>query len=102
MTQQRLRIVVPTTHDDAVHTIEAIEQEACAVVGGYSEYEGAGGWVDDSNERIEEQHTVIEVTDTSGDVDMINFARWAAGEVKDQLGEDAVLCTVEDVNAVLF
>jgi len=55
-------IIIPTPPEESKYVIEAAKQHLAEHFGGYSCYEGEGGWIDDSGELIEENHVRLEVT----------------------------------------
>lgn len=97
-------IVIPTTHDDAEDVIDTVTSRISAVFGGYSRYDGSGGWVGDDG-RIEEDHARIVVNvpeDNRYDKEsFMGYLRVEALCVKDELGEDAVLIEVHEMDMEL-
>ena len=55
-------IIIPTTQEDSEYVIEAAKQHFAERFGGYSAYEGSGGWYNDEGELIEESHMRLEST----------------------------------------
>lgn len=87
-------IVVPMTHPKAPRVCERIEQLFAEHIGGYSTYEGFGGWYDGES-VVEEPHTRIVVSHENVNVVSAGVAT-ARSIVKDNLDEDAVLTEVVD------
>lgn len=95
------RIVVPTTHPDAGETIAEITDHMATVFGGYSVYDGIGGWKEDDG-MVEEEHKriVVNSSDMSREqftVEMENYAQ----HVKQRCDEDAVLIEMVEIDMEL-
>lgn len=93
-------IVVPTTHDKAEDVIEQLVSKMVVRFGGYSRYDGAGGWEGESG-VVEEDHARL-VVNTLGDdhFDREAFKEYLTIEaeyVKDVLDEEAVLIEIHDI-----
>lgn len=83
----RAEIVIPTTHERAEYVIANVEKRFAHDFGGYSRYEGYGGWIpDDRISPIEEDHVRLVVSDISDR----ETVRQSAEYVKDELDEDSV------------
>lgn len=94
------KLIVPTEPEGSRDVINDIERMASATMGGYSEYEGTGGWRNADAEIIEEDHVMI-VIDCTEDYDMtheqfVNFMKNHAEHVKRNLGEECVMFKVEE------
>ena len=87
-------IVVPMTHPKAPEVCERIEGLFARNIGGYSTYEGFGGW-HDGESVVEEPHTRIVVSHENVNVVSAGVAT-ARSIVKDTLDEDAVLTEIVD------
>lgn len=99
----RGHILIPTTHPDAEDVIAEVSAKLATAFGGYSRYDGTGGWVNDDGELIEEEHARLVATDS--DTDKAEFTETFHIEalyVKDRLNEDAVLVEVEEVESQLI
>jgi len=71
-------------------------------MGGYSEYEGSGGWQDPDNGIIEEDHVRI-VINCPDDHQMsrdrfVEYLKIEAEYVKAELNEECVMVEIEEVN----
>lgn len=53
-------IIIPTTPEESEYVIEAAKQHLAEHFGGYSCYEGEGGWINVEGELIEENHVRLE------------------------------------------
>lgn len=98
-------IVIPTTNDKSEHVIESITTSMADRFGGYSRYNGSGGWEANGN-IVEEEHIRLVVTvktdDSPMDWDQLcgwlrSEARWA----KEVLDEDAVLVEINEIHMEL-
>lgn len=87
-------IVVPTTDPDATDVCERIESLFARNIGGYSTYEGFGGW-HNGEEIVEEPHARIVVLHENRNVVSAGIAT-ARSIVKDNLDEDEVLTEIVD------
>lgn len=99
MADYRARVVIPTTASNAETIVTEIKESASNEFGGYSEYDGAGGWVSPDNELIEESHTVIEVVTTEDKSQLQSWLQSTADTVKAELDETTVLAVIEEVTA---
>jgi hypothetical protein len=94
-------IVVPTTHEKADEVIDSIEAKMATTFGGYSRYEGTGGW-DGKSDIVTEDHVRLVVNTTEWDRhDFKTYLRTEALYVKDVLDEDAVLIEIRDIEMEL-
>jgi hypothetical protein len=90
-------IVVPTTHDKASKVIEQLTAKMVVKFGGYSRYDGIGGW-DGENGVATENHARLVVN--TMDMDKESFREYLTIEaeyVKDVLDEEAVLIEIHDM-----
>jgi len=55
-------ILIPTPPEDSEFVIKAAKQHLAEHFGGYSCYEGEGGWINGEGELIEENHVRLEAT----------------------------------------
>jgi hypothetical protein len=106
-------IIIPTTTEESEHVIEAAKQHLAEHFGGYSCYEGEGGWVDDTlgssaersssgtskvndeGELIEENHVRLEATHNRK-MRLRTELYVIAHHVKDYCNEDEVLVQFRD------
>jgi hypothetical protein len=94
-------IVIPTTHDRAGEVINTIETSMAVKFGGYSQYDGLGGW-DDGEQVVTEEHTRLVANTNEFERDNVKeFLRIEAEYAKDILGEDAVLIEVHGMEMEL-
>lgn len=97
-------IVVPTTHERSEDVIRHITTKMAVRFGGYSTYDGRGGW-DNGEEIVEETHTRIVVNiEESEQFDRENLERYLEIEaqyVKDELDEDAVMIEIHELDMEL-
>jgi len=98
----RGHIIVPTEPEGSDYVIHNIEKKASASLGGYSEYEGSGGWRDPDNGVVEEDHVRI-VINCPDDHEMsrdqfVEHLKIEAEYVKDILNEECVMVEVEEVD----
>jgi hypothetical protein len=59
-------IIIPTTTNESQDVIAAAKQHLAEHFGGYSCYEGEGGWINSEGDLIEENHVRLEATHTFG------------------------------------
>jgi len=84
-------IVVPTTKDKAERVIDELTAKMAVQFGGYSRYEGTGGWEGENDARL-----VV----NSMDDDRESFREYLTIEaeyVKDVLDEEAVLIEIHEM-----
>lgn len=85
-------IVIPTTKDKAEHVVQQVEDRLAQELGGYSSYNGVGGWIN-VDSRITENHVRIISSHENRELvrrEMVGLAEF----VKDKLDEDAVMVEV--------
>lgn len=90
-------IVVPTEKESAETVIDELTAKMSVKFGGYSRYEGAGGWVGE-NGRVEENHARLVVN--ADDMELEQFREYLTIEaeyVKDVLDEEAVLIEIHEM-----
>lgn len=94
-------IVVPTSHERAETVIDHITTGMAIQFGGYSRYDGSGGW-DAGEEVIEEEHVRLVANVTEMDKDrLMEYMRIEAEFVKDVCDEDAVLIEIHGIDIEL-
>lgn len=96
----RGHIIIPTTKRESRDFLADLTQAIAEEFGGWSEYDGAGGWFDDDGHRHDETHRRIVTTTTAGQTELTQFLIEWAENAKDRLGEDAVLIEIEEVDAL--
>lgn len=100
-------IIIPTSHPDASHIIDSIKHSLAVKFGGFSQYDGSGGW-DGQDGLVEEDHMRLVVTANLDDMDGWNeeqfreYFRIEANYVKDCLDEEAVLIEFQDIDMELI
>lgn len=95
----RARVVIPTSNPESDRVVAQLCREASHEFGGYSTYEGSGGWVSPSNDLIEEPHTVVEVVCQGTRPVLEEFVSSATDTIKTELDETEVLVQVEEITA---
>jgi hypothetical protein len=96
-------IVVPTTHEKAEQVIDELTAKMAVRFGGYSRYDGTGGW-EGENGRIEENHARL-VVNSGEEYDRETFKGYLQIEatyVKKMLDEEAVLIEIHDIDMELM
>lgn len=90
-------IVVPTTDAQAEKVIDELTAKMAVQFGGYSRYEGTGGW-EGENGRVEENHARLVVNAMDMDEDRFReYLTIEAEYVKDVLDEEAVLIEIHEM-----
>lgn len=90
-------IVIPTTDEKATEVIEQLTAKMAVQLGGYSRYDGVGGW-EGENGVVTENHARLVVN--AMDMDEERFREYLTTEaeyVKDVLDEEAVLIEIHDM-----
>lgn len=87
------KLYLPKEADNYDKALELTKRRMCDIGGGYTTYDGHGGWRTDDGELIEEPVTVLEVVENEGrDVNYIGSCmKELAHELKDITGESAVM-----------
>jgi hypothetical protein len=83
--------------------IDVIKQRSASEYGGYTTFEGSGGWLPDgSAETVEEPVTVVEVVaDANADVEPLMFAKVNARYIHRATDEQMVMATVDNQTVVV-
>lgn len=97
-------IVIPTEHEQAENVISDLTAKMVVRFGGYSRYDGSGGW-EGENGVATEDHARL-VVNTLGDDHFDReafeeYLRIEAEYVKDVLDEEAVLIEIHDMDMEL-
>lgn len=100
-TQYKGAVIIPTDPDGSEHYINQVARNMAERFGGYSRYEGEGGWVDGDGNLIEEEHVRLEaVGDVTADFTG-EFFRKQARFVRDGLGEECVMVEIQETDMKL-
>jgi hypothetical protein len=97
-------IVIPTTHEQADNVVSAVKESMVTEFGGYSAYEGSGGW-HRSDGLVTEPHVRLIATCSVDDMSRDRFEQWFRFEaqyVNDMLEQEAVLVEFRDVDMELI
>lgn len=88
----RAEIYLPKTANAYEHALDVIKRRLSDSYGGYTSFDGTGGWVNSNEELIEEPVTVVvsfgEVSDSGGITELLR-------DVKSITGEDMVMGAVD-------
>lgn len=88
-------IIIPTPGTGAEPVVEDIEHHLARKFGGYSSYEGRGGWVADNGDLIREPHRRL-VTSTEDRERLESILEKCAHYVMAELEEDAVFTEITE------
>lgn len=87
------KLYLPKTADNYTAVLESVKRRVSDAYGGFTAYDGSGGWVDGSGELVEEPVTIVETSADSRTfgADMDAFMRELALDVKDATGESTIM-----------
>lgn len=97
-------IVVPTTHEDAQDAIEHVKRMATGRFGGVSVYEGNGAWDGESGIESEDHCRIVFNVPDDDHFDreqIMEYLRFECQYIKDNLGEEAVLFELHEMDMEL-
>lgn len=91
------KLYLPKTADNYTATLESVKRRVSDAYGGYTAYDGSGGWVDDTGNLVEEPVTIVETSAREeAFVDSMDvLMRRLALDVKDATGESTVMIVVD-------
>lgn len=93
---QAIRVYVPTEHKAATSLLEGFLTD---VGGGTTTTDGVGNWLDDNNQIVTEDVTVVETVADLPPTKATNKAKAAAEMVKRRTNETAVMWEVRPVTS---
>lgn len=96
----RATIIIPEQEntDYPVHFAEGFFEDNA---GGFSSYQGSGGWRSDDGMSIRENHTRVETVVDEKEVARELLTK-AATHIKQETDEDSVMTTIEEVDVTYY
>jgi hypothetical protein len=90
-------IVVPTTHSEAERVINEMEAKFVVSFGGYSRYDGSGGWGGPGGVEREAHARLVVNSDNMDREEFKECLTIEAEYVKAELDEEAVLIEIHEI-----
>jgi len=94
-------IVIPTSHEYAEDVIDDVKAKMVFTFGGYSRYNGSGGWEGNNGLTTEDHARLVVDTDDMSQERFKEYLEIEATYVKETLDEEAVLIEIFKIDMEL-